>query len=414
MQKDIFVARQPILNGNNELFAYELLYRDIDNDNHISDNRAATASVLVHTLNQFDISQILGPTPAFIKVDSAFLMQDMIYSIPKDQFVLALFQESVLSGPIIERISHFHKNGWSFAVNDSTLDHTIIANFQPILEYLSYWKIDTQSTDLQELNIQSLIHHLRDHSVACIATKVETLKVFHHCKEMGFDYFQGYYFSRPRLLTNRIFDAEQATVMKLWNLIMSDVPVKEISAAFEETPTLCAQLLNYINSAAFHFKAPIQSITQVLMLLGRMPLMQWLLLTINARTMASPKQQIPLQILLINRIEIMLGLFHLIKHHGNVDTHHVHFVGLLSFIDILLGIPLSTVLEQLNVDATISEALIEQKGLLGDLLQAARAIEHFDMDAMSSFLETYDISADDVITLTMKTIEKVNAFEESL
>jgi c-di-GMP phosphodiesterase len=414
MDKEIYVARQPILNGNNELFAYELLYRDAETDNLISDNRSATARVLVNILNQFNLDQILGSTPAFIKVDGAFLMQDMIYSIPKERFVLALFEDIKLSNAIIERITYFAKEGWKFAINDTSLDNLTISNFQTILPYLSYWKIDTRTTDLEALNVQSLIQYFKERGIACIATKVESLKTFHLCQDLGFDYFQGYYFSRPRLLSHKTFDTEQAVVMKIWQLVMGDAPLKETAEAFEANPILTAQLLNYINSAAFSFRNPIKSIPQVLTLLGRMALMQWMLLTINARKMSSPKQQEPLQALLINRIEIMLGLFRLMPEQEGIDSHEVHFVGLLSFIDILLGIPLDAVLNQLNVDPVIRQALDEGSGVLGELLTIAQAIEHFDTEALDRFLVKYDIAPDDVLNLTLKTIEKVNSFDAAL
>jgi EAL and modified HD-GYP domain-containing signal transduction protein len=414
MEKEIFIGRQPILNADNELFAYELLYRDIEGDNLIPDNRSATASVLVHTLNQFGLKQLLGRFPAFIKVDSAFLMQDMIYTIPREQFVLSLFDTTVPSGAVLERIAHFRRKGYRFAINDTVLDPALPVNLKPLLPYLSFCKVDTRLSDIESPESIGLLRQFNALGIQCIATKVETHKMFHTCRDAGFSYFQGYYFSRPKLLSGRVHSVEQAIVMKLWRLIVADAPIREIAAAFEETPILSAQLLRYINSAAFHFKAPIKSIQQILTLLGRMALMQWLLLSINAKHMASPAQQMPLQILLLNRIEVMQRLFQLIRHKGLIDKQEVHFVGLLSFIDILLGVPLSSLLEELDFDAVITDALLEQKGLLGDLLKATRAIEHFDMNALEQFLKTYDIAVDNVISLTMQSIEKINAYEAQL
>ena len=414
MEKEIFIGRQPILDAESVLFAYELLYRDLERDDVITDNRSATASVLVHILNQFGLKQIVGRYPAFVKVDIAFLMQDMIYTIPKEQFVLALFDTIVLSRAILERIAHFHREGYRFAINDTALEPTLLSTFKPLLPYISYCKINTQQSDLSSPGSRDLLKQLNALGIACIATRVESHKTFQICLDAGFSYFQGYYFSRPKLLANRIHDAEKAIVMKLWRLVIADAPIRDIAAAFERTPALSAQLLRYINSAAFQFRAPIRSIQQILTLLGRIPLMQWLLLSINAKHLATPEQQIPLQMLLLNRIEVMQRLFQLIRHKGLIEKQEVHFVALLSFIDILLGVPLSSIIEELDLDPRIRDALIEQKGLLGDLLKAARAIEHFDMQALEEFLERYDIAADDVISLTMQSIEKINAYEALL
>ena len=414
MEKEIIVGRQPILNVKNELFAYELLYRDLESDNYISDNRSATASVVMHTLNQFGLKQILGGHPAFIKVDGSFLMQDMIYSIPKEQFVLSLFDDIVPSGAILERIAHFHREGYRFALNDTLLSNEAFSRIGALLPYLRYYKIDTRETDFTTLNNRSIIEHLVGRGISCIATKVESHKTHHACIDAGFELFQGYYFSRPKMMSNSVFTADQASVMKIWRLIVSDAPIGDITDAFELNPVFSAQLLNYINSAAFHFTTPIRSIQQVLMLLGRMPLMQWLLLTINAKKMSSAEEQMPIQSLLLNRIEIMLGLFEMMPDKGGIDKHDVHFVGLLSFIDLLLNTPLGGVMEELNVDVEIRRALMNHEGLLGELLLAARAIEYFDMPALETFLERHSIPVDDVVALTFKTIEKVNRFETSI
>lgn len=412
MEKEIYIGRQPILTRDNQIFAYALLYRDIETDNYIASDRSATASLLVGILNQFGMQKIIGEHPAFIIVDSSFLLQDMVLSIPKDHFVLCLREEMVLGTAVTERIQQLHKEGYRFAINDATFDANLLSNFQPVLRQLSFLKINTTTSDPE--TVTPLIEASDLGHIELIATKVETHQTYDLWAQQPVKYFQGYYFSRPKVISEKVFAPEQMAVMQIWRLVMDDVPVKEISDAFEQYPALSLQLLRYMNSAMFHFKDPIKSIAQVITLLGRLPLLQWLLLLINAKNLSPSDQPSAMQSLLINRMQIMIGLHKLINHKSGVEQTEVYFVGLLSLIDILMGASIRSVAEELNVDQAVTDAIFHQKGELGDILTAARAIEHFDTAGIEAFLQKYGVEMDDIVTLTLQTIEKVNNFEANI
>jgi EAL and modified HD-GYP domain-containing signal transduction protein len=412
VEKNIYIGRQPILDRDNNTFAYALLYRNVDNDNYIADNRSATASLLVSILNQFGMKKIIGEHPAFIIIDGSFLLQDMVHSIPKEKFVFSLLEDITLSKPIIEIIKNLHREGYRFAINDTYLTEEVLAHFQPVLHLIDYIKIDTTRTDITR--IASLRESFNVAVAKLVATKVETHADFEAWAKEPIDFFQGYYFSRPKMITETVFAPEKTAVMQIWKLIMNDSPVKEITEAFEQNPTLSLQLLRYINSGMFHFKSPIKSIAQVITLVGRLPLLQWLLLLINAKEMESASQASPMQTMLINRIEVMLGLYRVIHPKAQTDESEVYFVGLLSLIDILMGVSIRTVVDELNVDPIVCDAIFEQKGELGDILVAARSIENFDTASIERFLNKYEIEMDDIVNLTLQSIEKVNAFETTL
>ncbi len=412
MKKEISIGRQPILDKGNNIFAYELLYRDLEQDHLITDNRSATATVLVNILNQFGIKKIIGTHPAFIKIDSSFLLHDMILSIPKEHFIFAIFDDAVLGSAVIERIRQLHSDGYRFAINDTAFTAEILQAFKPVIPHLSFIKIDSSTAEVDE--ITPLIKKYNLQTIQFIATKLETRSAFGMWSRDNIDLFQGYYFSKPKLLTHTIFSTDQITVLKVWRLIIEDVPVNQITVALEESPTLVVQLLRYVNSAYFHFRAPIKSVTQVISLIGRMPLIQWLLLLINAKNMGKEPEDNPLQGLLLNRIEIMIGLHGLMDPKPNITKDELYFVGLLSLIDILLEMPLSSVLEELHIDPAISAALLKQEGILGEILMTARAIEYCDTAAIEKFLNFYRIAPDDVVILMLNTIEKINKFESSI
>ena len=408
MQTTAYLARQPILDSEGDIFAYELLYRNFDADT-VESNSVSTAVVVFNLLNRFGMQEVIGTHQAFIKVDSTFLHQESVLSIPKEKFILSLFNDIDLRRSTLERIQYLHKEGYRFAINDSSLDHDIVERFEPIAGLLDFFKIDTTQATCDEA--AAFLPWAAKHNIEPIVTKIEDKEVHQACAGKGLHYFQGYYFAQPELHSlENVNTVEKMTVMNIWRLIMSDSSLRDISKEFETSPVLEMQLIKYMNSAAFSFKAPIRSIEHVLSLLGRLPLMQWLLLLIHTKNFTSGSNT-ALQSLVINRINTMIGLNRLLK--TPLEEREVHFVGLLSFIEVLLGIPLDKVLEDLKVENKIADALHHHSGVLGDLLQAARSIEKFDTEAIDAFLEKYAIEMDDIVELTLKTIEIVNHYEAS-
>jgi EAL and modified HD-GYP domain-containing signal transduction protein len=45
-----------------------------------------------------------------------------------------------------------------------------------------------------------IVAHYRKFPMKLLAEKVESREEFQQCLELGFDYFQGYYFARPSIM----------------------------------------------------------------------------------------------------------------------------------------------------------------------------------------------------------------------
>jgi c-di-GMP phosphodiesterase len=90
MHSNLYIARQPILDKYDNIFAYELLYRDSKQSSNIKNDRHATVTVLSNVLNKFGVKNLLGDNKAFVKADKKFLMHDVVFYIPKEHFIFAL------------------------------------------------------------------------------------------------------------------------------------------------------------------------------------------------------------------------------------------------------------------------------------------------------------------------------------
>lgn len=409
-----YLGRQPIIEHESGIFAYELFYRDGKVGEGNGDSRQATAKVINSVLNQLGTKDLLGDHIAFIKLDYSFLMHDLIFSIPKEFFVLALLDDIIVDDRLIERLTALRSRGYRLALNDMALSPQMLKKFEPLMAYLAFCKIDIRRSDIEYL--QEGVDHLRQYRLRIIATKVETRTESDYLREIGIDLFQGYYFAKPKVIENKHYDPNQLSVIHLCNMMMSDVDIDEITEAFERDHAITLQLLQFINSAAFHFRKEISSIHQILVLMGRMPLTQWLLMMIYSKSVSNDTNDTsPLLLMVKNRTELMTSILKLIKPDANNElVGEAYFVGVLSLMDALFSVDLETILNDLNISDDIKEPLLHGSGLLGDIYGVIAYIEHFDTDAIESFMREYDLDIESIEGLMIDAIENVNTFEASL
>ncbi len=139
---NVYLARQPILDKEFTVYAYEILYRDADKTSRFENNMTASAFVLSNILNKFGTKSLVGEKKAFIKIDEKFLLNDIIFSVPKELFVFSLFAETAMSEQMVHQIEKLHTNGYTLAINDTDLDTRFIEKFGGVFKYFSFVKIN--------------------------------------------------------------------------------------------------------------------------------------------------------------------------------------------------------------------------------------------------------------------------------
>ncbi|MEA3451042.1 MAG: diguanylate phosphodiesterase, partial [Bacteroidota bacterium] len=274
--ENVYLGREPILDSENNLKAYEILYKD-NNKKNEKDSRYTSASVVSTILNKFGTKSLLGERRAFIKVDEKFLMNDLIFSIPNEFFVYSLVDAIEMSEKVVERLEQLHLKGYQLAIYDTVISEELFLKYREILGLLSFVKL--KLTDATATT-QEVIKDLKTYELKIVAVNIATEREYITAQELGCNLFQGYFFSEPKILENAKYEPSQAAILKLYNLLISDTNIEKITRAFEDNHEITLQLLQFINSGAFHFKNRISSIGHVLNLVGRIPLSQWLMLMI--------------------------------------------------------------------------------------------------------------------------------------
>ena len=417
MSKRLYFARQPILDVHGQIFAYELLYRSSSTHEFkpIEDGRGATAQVLVNTLNLTGSKNILGNAFGFINIDEQLLMDEMVFSIPSDKFVLEILETVKISEPVIQRIKELKEKGYKFALDDVDCTKEYILNFQPTFEYIDFLKLDI--TLLDEAKLPQFLALFKRFNLKILAEKVETQEQFDKYKDFGCDYFQGFFFARPVIIENKRLDPEQIYILDMIRQIQVEYDVDEVSQRFEQNVALTLQLLRFINSAAFSFRSSIKSIRQALVLLGPNQLKSWLLLISYAKpTSGAQGLENPLLKLAQTRANMMQTLAKAVYKNkcDNVFLERAAFVGLLSLVEALFQSPIETILDELNVDEEIAQTITSHKGELGTIFQLVCAVELFDTENVENSLNSMKLDKDVFSMAIQEAYEITEKFSLSL
>lgn len=367
------IARQPIFDTRDNVFAYELLFRDsMENRAEILDNRQATCTVLSNCLNAFGLDRVLGSNQGFINADEEFLFDDVVETIPPERFVLEILESVKVNHALIARIKKLKTKGYRFALDDMSMSDENILQFRPLFELVDFAKVDFSITrDIDRL--KKKMERLAKFEMTFLAEKVENIDTFEYCKYLGFEYFQGYYFAHPKIMEAKKLEPAHAAIVKLVEKINKHAPVGEIERGFAQNPELTINLLRYINSSHFATRQKISSIPQAVNMLGYGHLLQWLVLHLYSTTKANKYADYILQSVMV-RAEIMRSLAERRKL-SRAECERAYLVGLLSLLDALLHIPMTQIFKEFSFDQTIVDAVVYHRGELGQLLKITVVVE---------------------------------------
>jgi len=407
--ENVYLARQSIIDKHSNICAFEILFRDMNKESVISGDRYASAAVISNVLNKFGTKKLLEDKRAFVKIDEKFLMNDIIFSVPKEFFVFDLLEYVVMNERVVERIGQLHKDGYVLGLNDTKLTLDVFEKYADVLPYLSFFKIDFER-GLEE-DTALYIKELKKYDIEVIASKIEDHDSYRVAKELGADCFQGYFFAKPKIMEKAKYEATQLNVLNLYNLLMQDTDIDEIAREFEKNPEITVQLLQFMNSGAFHFRNKISSIHQVITLMGRITLGKWLMLMIYSKSLSKSKNHEPLMLMVQNRIELMELILKIVEPNANSSRlGEAYLVGVLSLIDTIFSMKLEDILEGINISDNVKDALLKHENIFGEIYQVIEFIENSNFDGVAAFEKRNSLAVGTIQTVVLQAIENVNNF----
>ena len=389
--QEIFIGRQPILDREQQLYAYELLFRrGTQNSADVTDDLAATATVLSHVFSELGLEAALGPYLGFVNLDARMLASDAIELLPKDKFVLEVLETVDITPEVVSRCRELKDRGFTLALDDFV---TFEERHKPLLELADIVKVDLMGMDAAAL--QRTVAALRPWNVKLLAEKVDDVAQVMVCRELGFELFQGYYFAKPTVIAGKKLSQSELSLIRLLGLILDDAETPQLEGIFKQEPGLTMNLMRLTNSAASGLRQKITSLRHAITVLGRRQLQRWLQLLLYTNPAGGGAN--PLLQLAATRGRFMELLAGDLMGAGREFEDRAFMTGIMSLMPALLHVPIGEVIATLNVDTEVREALENRAGVLGRMLQLAEEQEAGNMEACFALIvELPGIDADRV------------------
>ncbi len=367
-----FIARQPIFTREEQVFGYELLFRHgVENYFHCSDAEAASRSTLDSSV-LLGLDVLCGSRRAFVNCTYDVLLKDYITLLPANQIVVEILESVQPDVLIISACQRLKEAGYLIALDDFDLDdpRVLLTDFADII------KVDIKL--IPPKRQAALIKKYGPWRCRMLAEKVETREEFMAAKAAGFVYFQGFFFSRPEILTTHEIPANRLNYIRMLQAVSKDqLDPREIENLVKIEASICYRLLRYLNSAAFGFGSEIHSVRHALSLLGEREIRRWVRLV--ATLGAAQQKSTELVLMALARARFCELLSPQVQH-GDSD---LFLLGLLSLIDVMLEVPMTSILEKVPVDQETKSVLLGGASRLRPLYQLMLASESGDWQALA-------------------------------
>ena len=365
---EFHIGRQPIYNRELEVFAYELMsHGNEDAPVTAAGADKTTSQVIINAFMEIGIDNIVGKHTAFIKLAERFLTTDTQLPLPPGKVILKIPGYIQVNSTVIEAAARLTKAGFKLALDD----YLVHKHLQPLAIMASIIDINIESMDRPALTAHIKI--LKKLHPTLLVDYVKTHAEYEYCRDLGVDYFQGYFLSRPRIITGEALATNKISVMNLLATLHNpDTETEAIEHAISHDVSLSYKILKLINSAFFNAPKKIESIKHAVMMLGRKQLCTWASMMALTGMNDKPREQVRIAMLRAKSCELLAKKAKL----KPLDAFFT--VGMFSALDLLMDHSLEELITPLPLADTLKKSLLNREGEPGAALNCTLAQETGD------------------------------------
>lgn len=362
-----YVARQAILDKNKVLYSYELLFRDGEKNcfPDISPDEA-TSKILTNSHLDLGLEDITAGKPAFINFHQDTLLHRFPTSLDPKKVVIEIVETVKPTSELVQACKNIKEMGYTIALDD----HDFHPQWDVLLPYTDIIKVDIVECDEQTL-IDN-IDKYKGSKIKLVAEKIETIEDFEKYREMGFDYFQGYFFAKPEIIKQKKLPTSKLSLIELISASSAvEFDLEKVSNIIERDVSLSYKLLRFINNPLVDKSNKISNLRHALNFMGQIEVKKFIALLALANLGDNkPVELIHLSLVRAKFCELVGQAKSL---SNNPPTGFL--VGLFSLLDALLDQPMEGIVEKLPIGENIKMALCGDENELKSFLALIRAFE---------------------------------------
>lgn len=362
-----FIARQTIFDGSRNVYGYELLFRS-GWENYFRGDTDAATRVMIADGALYGFNDLTHGVPTFVNCTRESLVNGLVTLLPTTT-VLEIVETVVGCDEVLEACARYKKMGYKLALDDFQL-HDGMAGLIAMADYI---KVDFSLSDAAER--QRILSALKGRKVIMLAEKIETEVEFEAAQAEGFTLFQGYFFCHPTVFSKKRLPSNGANYMYLLSaLVGGEFQVAQIAILLQSEVSLSYQLLRMVNSAAFEFGKEVHSLRDALVLVGER---RFRVLLLNAiATESCQNRPGELLVHVLHRARFL----ELMANYTRENAMEQYLFGLLSLMDVMLGVPVNELLEALPLRKELKKALCGESNSLSRGLRLFESYEDADWE----------------------------------
>ena len=398
--EEIYVARQPIFDASQEVYGYELLYRSGGGKFYSNlDGDSAASEVITNSFLLIGLETLTRGKKAFINFTRKLLENETAILLPNDSIVVEILEDASPDAKLIDACFKLKLLGYRLALIDFRYDPRL----EPLLDLVDIVKVNFLTTPPAQRG--DIIKKIGLKRVNFLAERVETRDDFDQAMELGYSFFQGYFFSKPLIVSGRDIPSFKLTYLKILQEVnRDDFNFDRLEALIKQDISLSYKLLKFINSLAFGFRSEIRSIKQALVFLGQKEISKWLsLIALKNIGDYKPDELVVTAICRARFCELMASL---VSMQGR--SSDLYLLGLFSMVDAFFDLPLKTVLDDLPLAEDIKMALLGEEGRLRDVYELVLAYEKGDWDELGRKATRLGLDERDVKEFYIQSLEQAN------
>lgn len=358
--KNSYIARQAILNGKSETIGYELLFRDsVDNKFPDLEMDIASSKLIIQNHIHGDIETISMGKLAFINFTENCLIHKFPLMFDKKSIVIELVGQEKPTKKLLKIIKFYHEQGYKIALTE----YDLAPHWDLLFPY-----IDIVKVNIEKINTKRLIpavNRMRPFNVAIAAERVETRNQQQTLAEVGFDYFQGYFYHEPEIIEGQTLAPIKTQMLNLLSETFNyPLNYETIAEIISHDVNLTVGLLKMVNNVATGARVEINSLKQAAAYLGEDKLRQFVSILALSNLTSETTDEVCKQALITGKMMQALSQNPAFK-----SVNDFAFItGLLSSIEVMLSMPMSEIVKTMPLAEPIETALVKHAGLLGELL----------------------------------------------
>jgi len=396
LEVEVHVARQPIFNTEKNVIGYELLFRNGTDDFFPgSDSDQATCDVINSSFFLKIVDDLTGGKKAFINFTPRLIKQQIMTILPPQSLAVELTETFEKDLEVLEACRQLKEKGYMVVLDDFVFH----SNSDALIKVADLVKVDFVAT--KEVERKIIAQRIKPLGVSLLAEKVESYFDFKQAKDLGYEYFQGYFFGRPEVFSGRDIPGYTVNYLNmLREASRSEIDFDKLEQIFRRDVALSFKILKFINSAFFGVRNKVSSVRQALVLLGRKEILKW----VSLLALQNIAQDKPDEVVVLSLIRARFGELLALKLGWTKRSDQAFLVGLFSLVDAMLDRPMDDILRELPLDDEIIVALLRGDNDLGRMNAMARHYEKAEWDKFAVLANELGIASKDVAELYRQSL----------